>query len=218
MSILTHSTPMPLSSLSELAQCIDERAVGPGPFLLAVAGPPGSGKSTIAAELQRHITRASCVVPMDGFHLDNATLVEMEMLQRKGAPETFDLIGFSTLVDTLRTGATRHFPTFDRTSDSVVPNGGSVPKETEVIIFEGNYLLFNEPGWTELSDKWDASVWLDVPPLVLEERLTRRWLDHGLSNDAAKARANLNDLPNAARISAKALPATWVFSDASLAG
>jgi fructokinase len=149
---------------------------------------------------------------MDGFHLDNATLEARGLLSVKGAPETFDLVGFKRLINGLQSGAAKSFPTFDRDADSVVENGGSLSDEVSVLLFEGNYLLFDEGGWTDLADGWDASIWLEVPADVLQERLTRRWLDQGMSMEAALARARMNDLVNARRVIDKALPATWIVS------
>ena len=182
-------------------------------FSVAIAGPPGCGKSTLAAALAEKIGSCCCVIPMDGFHLDNATLGVRGLLSVKGAPETFDLAGFKTLIDALQSGVANFFPTFDRDADSVVENGGSLPDEVSVLLFEGNYLLFDEDGWADLADGWDASIWLEVPEDILQERLTRRWLDQGMSKQAALARAQMNDLVNARRVIDKALPATWTASN-----
>lgn len=198
-----------VSDLTDLARRIDDAASGAARFFLAVAGPPGSGKSTLAQALADRVKLPSCVVPMDGFHLDNATLSEKCLLPRKGAPETFDLTGFSRLIDDLRTGRTRTFPVFDRTQDSVVPDGGTVPEDATLYVFEGNYLLFDEPGWADLNDRWDASVWIDVPDAVLEDRLVRRWRDHGLTEAAARARAQGNDMANARRVKSRVIAPTW---------
>lgn len=180
------------------------------PLIMAISGPPGSGKSTLATTLARRIGPGCCVIPMDGFHLDNAELAARDLLSVKGAPETFDRAGFELLIDRVRDGAMRHFPTFDRDSDSVVPRGGTVPDGTSLFLFEGNYLLFDEPGWADIAQKWDASIWLQVSEQVLSQRLTRRWLDQGLSRAEATARAEMNDIANARRIKAKALPSTWI--------
>ena len=201
-----------VSNISELAGLIAEAAQGIARFALAVAGPPGSGKSTLADQLSAQIERPSCVIPMDGFHLDNRTLETRGLLARKGAPETFDLRGFSELIDRLLDGRTVLYPTFDRVSDAVVPDGGSVPPGTEILIFEGNYLLFDETDWAELNRRWDASVWIEVPEDVLQERLVQRWRDHGLSEQAAQDRASQNDMRNAQRIKSAVLPSTWVVA------
>jgi len=178
---------------------------------IAIAGPPASGKSTLASRLAAHLGPCSCVIPMDGFHLDNSLLKQRGLLPVKGAPETFDLQGFTGLVDALINKRTASFPTFDRDSDCTVVNGGSVCEGVTILLFEGNYLLFNEAGWSELAVKWDASIWLDVAETVLEKRLVQRWLDQGLTEAEARQRAHSNDLVNARRILSHALPADWVL-------
>ena len=193
------------------AQLLDSLRESSGVSAVAIAGPPGSGKSTVADALHRRIGAASCVVPMDGFHLDNKTLSARGLLPVKGAPETFDLAGFTDLVDSLKRGTVRHFPTFDRDSDSVVDSGGMVPDGASILLFEGNYLLFDEDGWAELQGRWDASIWLEVSEDVLARRLTRRWLDQGMSRQDAVARAEGNDMVNARRVLRQALPATLVL-------
>lgn len=205
--------PTHLGVLDSLASDILALATGGEMISVAVAGPPGSGKSTLAAALADRIGPCCCVIPMDGFHLDNATLEARGLLPVKGAPETFDLAGFKDLIQALQSGVTNVFPTFDRDTDSVVENGGRLAEGVSVLLFEGNYLLFDEDGWADLADSWDASIWLNVSEDVLQDRLTRRWLDQGMSREDALARAKMNDLPNARRVIQRALPATRTVSN-----
>ncbi|XDZ66577.1 AAA family ATPase [Alphaproteobacteria bacterium LSUCC0684] len=200
-------------NIDQAAEGIAALAPWGGITLIAIAGPPGSGKSTLAEKMTQRLGKRCCAVPMDGFHLDNAILEERGMLASKGAPETFDHGGFATLIDDLKAGKTRRFPTFDRDTDSVIEDGGLVPDGVSILLFEGNYLLFDEPGWSGLARKWDASIWLDVPEDVLEERLTKRWRDQGMPEDLAIKRAQSNDLVNARRILSRALPSTWIIGN-----
>ena len=205
----------PTLKIPDLAQMTAKitALVTPGKILtVAIAGPPGSGKSTLANDLARRIGPSCCLVPMDGFHLDNATLSAQGLLSVKGAPETFDLAGFEKLIESLQAGRAKHFPTFDRGLDSVIENGESVPDNLSVLLFEGNYLLFDEPGWAGLVNRWDASIWLDVQDEILETRLVERWLDQGMPAKEARERAQMNDLVNVRRVVDKALPATWSMS------
>ncbi|WP_281825190.1 hypothetical protein [Jannaschia rubra] len=183
-------------------------ALPPGRRLVALAGPPASGKSTLATRLAdaiRAAGRSAQVVPMDGFHLDNAVLDARGLRHRKGAPATFDVAGLGELLRQVRAGGDVPFPTFDRAADAVVPDGGCLTAEIAVV--EGNYLLLDEDPWRALAPMWDMTVALQVPEEVLRDRLIARWLDHGLAPDAARARAEENDLPNARRVMSGSVPA-----------
>ncbi len=180
--------------------------------LIAIAGPPGAGKSTLAAALVQELGPTAALVAMDGFHFDNDILTARGLRDRKGAPETFDLDGFSDLLEQLVREDEVAIPTFDRVLDKVVGSGAFVRAGHRCVIVEGNYLLLEEPGWRDLSRLWDLSVYLDEPLDVLEERLVHRWLDHGLALDDARAWALGNDIPNARRVAAARLPADLVLS------
>lgn len=171
--------------------------------LIAIAGPPGSGKSTLAETLSRDLAalgRPAQIVPMDGFHYDNAILTAMGLLERKGAPETFDLRGFTRTVAALGEDDNVSYPVFDRHRDIAIAGAGYVGPCDDLVIVEGNYLLFDSPGWRDLARHWTLSVWLNVPAKTLEERLVLRWLNEGLDPKSARARVHRNDLPNAEQV------------------
>ncbi|NNE81658.1 MAG: nucleoside triphosphate hydrolase [Silicimonas sp.] len=171
--------------------------------LIAVAGPPASGKSTVAAALCDVLNENGLhtgLVAMDGFHLDNAILEKRGLRARKGAPETFDLAGFSSILKRLHHEPEVIVPTFDRTRDLSVGSGAVVTPAMRTIVVEGNYLLLDEPGWADLKDHWDFSVFLSPPLSVLDARLIQRWIDHGFSEIDARNKASQNDIPNAERV------------------
>lgn len=167
-----------------------------GRRIIALAGAPASGKSTLAHDLATQLPHAA-VVPMDGFHRDNEDLTRHGLLHRKGAPETFDAAGFVTFVRGLRTPGPISVPTFDRTRDCVVPDGAHIPDTVHTLLVEGNYLLLDRAPWNTLATDWDLTVMLDVPLAVLEQRLIQRWIDHGFTPEQAQTRAAQNDIPNA---------------------
>lgn len=182
--------------------------------IVAVSGAPGSGKSTLATELARRLNMQKCpamVVPMDGFHLDNAILDARDLRNRKGAPETFDANGFVYLIRRLRTGLEVIAPTFDRSRDLSVAGAIAIPADCPVIIVEGNYVMLNEAPWTDLAPLWDLTVHLHVPMPELRARLIQRWLSHNLSRAAATRRAESNDIPNAQRVVDNILPCDITF-------
>lgn len=189
-------------------------AIAAAPFsgrrrLVAVAGAPASGKSTLADDIvgqlnaDRHRTQ---VVPMDGFHLDNALLDQMGLRSRKGAPETFDVGGLTRLISALSQDEQVYIPRFDRSRDLAIAAAATVAPDVETVIVEGNYLLFDDTAWSALVLSWDLSVFLTVPEDVLRARLIDRWLTHDHTQAQAEARADGNDMANARRIYAQRLP------------
>jgi len=171
--------------------------------LVAIAGAPGSGKSTLAEELSRRLTAqkaVNCVVPMDGFHLDNSIIEARSLLQRKGAPETFDAPGFVRLVKALSVREEVYAPVFDRPRDISIAGAVPILPDCPIIIIEGNYLLLDEAPWRDLQQYWDVTAFLDVPMPELRARLIQRWLTLNYSRAVATRRAESNDIPNAQRI------------------
>lgn len=194
-----------MSEIAHLAATLFRKAAAKRRIIVAIAGAPGAGKSTLAEALLPLLPEGSAaLVTMDGFHYDNAVLASRGLLARKGAPETFDFDGFRHLLERLRTADSDvAVPVFDRKADLARAGGVIVPADARFIIVEGNYLLFDESPWYGLSPLIDYSVWLDVPAAELERRLIQRWLDHGLSMEDARRRALSNDLPNAERMMAQ---------------
>ena len=182
---------------------VDRRCV------VAVSGAPASGKTTLAEKLARQLTdlgHAAQVVPMDGFHLDNRLLDQRGLRARKGAPETFDLRGFAGLVAALSVEPEVVYPLFDRGLDMAIAGAGCIHSECKIAVVEGNYLLLDEPGWSNLTRNWDISIHLKVSEPELRKRLVTRWLNHGLNQQEAETRAEQNDLKNARRIAAALKP------------
>ncbi|PSK82156.1 fructokinase [Limimaricola soesokkakensis] len=207
--------------INPLAEMIHEAAAKKPRVIVGVAGAPGSGKSTLASELARRLERQKLkarIVPMDGFHLDNVVLDQRGLRTRKGAPETFDARGFVLLIKRLARGEEVVAPVFDRARDIAIAGAQLVEADAQVVIVEGNYLLFDEAPWSELARIWDVSAYLDVPLPELRARLIARWLGHGLSRTAATQRATYNDVPNAQRVIDRVLPADLVLRPAYESG
>lgn len=176
--------------------------------LIAIVGPPASGKSTLSEILADRMTaagRKTQVVPMDGFHLDNQILSKQGLLARKGAPETFDVEGLLRLVKALPGSDAVYFPIFDRARDIAIASAGMVSGESDSVIVEGNYLLLDALGWRDLKGCWDFAIQLDVQLSVLKERLVKRWLSHGLTPEQAQERAEMNDLRNAGLVASQSM-------------
>ena len=190
-----------------LAKLIRARADGPGRFLVALAGPPASGKSTLAAALATELSPGARVVPMDGFHYDDAVLHARGLRSRKGSPPTFDAMGFLHLIRRLRDEDEVAIPIFDRSMEIARAGADIVAPEDRILIVEGNYLLLDEDPWRRLAPMFDLTVFLDVPEEELVRRLTARWKAHGREDRAARDWILSNDLPNAMTVITRSLPA-----------
>lgn len=149
---------------------------------------------------------------MDGFHLDNPILAERGLLDRKGAPQTFDAAGFRHLVARLHNEDDVYYPVFDRGRDIATAGAGLLDSGCDTVIIEGNYLLYDAPVWRDLLDLWDLSIRLDIPLATLKGRLVKRWRTYGASEEEATARMQRNDLPNAELVLASSLPADITIS------
>jgi pantothenate kinase len=192
----------------QLADLIRTRAKDhPGRFMVAVAGPPGAGKSTIAADLVARMGTGSRVVPMDGFHYDDAVLNARGLRARKGAPDTFDVAGFANLVARLAVEDEVAIPIFDRSMELSRGSADIVGPQDRILVFEGNYLLLDKDPWLALAPKFHLTVMLDVSEDELIRRLTARWLHYGKTPEAAADWIASNDLPNIRRVLQGSRPA-----------
>ena len=191
--------------IAELAELLIAKAQEKR-IVAAVAGAPGSGKSTLAENLVGEIeTRRpglSAILPMDGYHYDDALLDEMGRRAHKGAPDTFDVGGYRHMLERLRADDEEAVavPVFDRTIEIARAGSRLIPREARVIVTEGNYLLLRQPPWSALRPLFDVTVFIDVPEEVLRKRLAARWHGYGMHPKAIRAKLEDNDLPNGRRV------------------
>jgi len=144
------------------------------------------------------------VVPMDGFHLGNAIIDGTPLRQRKGAPDTFDVGGYLSLLRrlALRDEEVVYAPDFRRTIDEPVAASLAVPAAVPIIITEGNYLLNDDPRWRQVRAQLDEVWFIDTPHDLRLARLVERHMFYGMDRAAAEAWANGPDAANARLIEA----------------
>ncbi|MDO5642302.1 MAG: nucleoside/nucleotide kinase family protein [Paracoccus sp. (in: a-proteobacteria)] len=179
--------------------------------IVAIAGAPASGKSTLAEDLARRLP-ASAVLPMDGFHYDDAVLDAWGMRPRKGAPPSFDLDGLAHMLGRLAAddGRAVAVPVFDRALEISRAGARIIGPDIRLILCEGNYLLLDDPAWRGLGRFFDLTVMVESDLSDIKARLARRWQGHA----DAQAKLEGNDLPNARLVMTASRPADLLLRDA----
>ena len=156
--------------------------------VLGLTGPPGAGKSTLAAALADALGPAAALVGMDGFHLAEAELRRLGRHHRKGAPDTFDVAGYVALLRRLREAGPEavYAPAFDRRLEEPVAGAIRVEPATPLVVTEGNYLLLPADGWQHVRPLLDEVWYVDADPGQRVDRLIQRHVRHGKSPGQAQ--------------------------------
>ena len=121
----------------QLIQTLLNKATGKKRLFVAIAGPPASGKTTLCNTLYQSLKQETSVaiVAMDGFHYDNNILEDQTLLDRKGAPQTFDVAGLHLLLSGLKNQtATLADPVFDRTMDLSRSRASLIHPQDQIIL------------------------------------------------------------------------------------
>ncbi|MCU7727376.1 nucleoside/nucleotide kinase family protein [Actinoplanes sp. KI2] len=182
--------------------------------VLGITGAPAAGKTTLAEELvaalapdpPAGLTPGRWVrhVPMDGFHLADVELERLGLRDRKGAPDTFDALGYAALLRRLVQDEDEivYAPGFERVIEQPIAGAIPIERTARLIITEGNYLLLDAPRWRAVRPLL-AEVWYaDLDQDTRMDRLIARHIQFGKPEPAAIAWARGTDERNAAVISA----------------
>lgn len=172
--------------------------------VLGITGAPGAGKSSLAHALAEALGDSARLVAMDGFHFAEAELHRLGRSDTKGAPDTFDVLGYLALLRRLRDGHDEvvYAPRFDRSIEEPIGSAIAVPRDVPLVITEGNYLLLEDGGWLAIRPLLDECWYVDPGE---EDRLA--WLiarheRYGRSFAEAQARSLGSDQRNAAIVDA----------------
>ncbi|QZH68049.1 nucleoside/nucleotide kinase family protein [Mycolicibacterium farcinogenes] len=207
-----------MCTFDDLLARVLARAADSGTSVIGITGAPGAGKSTltealVAAARLRLGADAVAHVPMDGFHLADVELRRLGRLERKGAPDTFDVAGYAALLRRIRARTELVYaPCFERDIEQPVAGAIPVSPDVAVVLTEGNYLLLDDSAWVavagEIDEIWYCAI-QDDPRIA---RLVARHMAFGKSADAARRWVAEVDEPNARMVAATAVRADLVVS------
>ena len=189
----------------EAKEIVSTLITGSTRTIIGIVGKPGGGKSTLSKYLRKGLDPSLIsVVPMDGFHLSNKVLKDLGRSDRKGAVDTFDVHGFTHLIERIAHDHSHpiYYPIFDRSIEESIAAQGVVLPSTRVVIVEGNYLMHDDHGWHEVSPLLDQSWYAFLDEDVRISRLISRHTAFGKDPESAKAWAKGTDQRNADLIEA----------------
>ncbi len=175
--------------------------------LIGIVGKPGAGKSTVVEQIEKKYRPDQVsIIPMDGFHLSNEELISLGRRERKGAPDTFDVEGFISLIERVKINHSidHKFPIFHREIEASIADEGIVPKESKVLVIEGNYLFSEEHSWSKVYPLLDHTWFIEIDDEIRIERLIARHVRYGKTPEEAEAWSRGSDEANARFIASTA--------------
>jgi len=152
------------------------------PFIIGVAGSVAVGKTTTAKLLQALIRRWPSapkvdLVTTDGFLRPNATLLAEGLMERKGFPESYDVVALIKFLRDIKAGEPSvSAPVYSHLTYDRVPGKALTVSQPDILIVEGLNVLqttrlsSDRPRTPFVSDFFDFSIYLDA-----EEDDLERW-------------------------------------------
>ncbi|THW62042.1 P-loop containing nucleoside triphosphate hydrolase protein [Aureobasidium pullulans] len=172
-------------------------------LLIAIGGPPGSGKGRIASKVAKLVNQSgvSCsVISIDGC--SQASHNDTSSILPKSPGWTFKGAAAVDVVQQIQkqtTEANDIKSPFALHVEDVDSHALNVAGDASIVIFEGLYLLCEDLPWARISSMVNERWFVEIDPDVGRQRVIKRFLDTGFETDyeAACTRYDENDVFNA---------------------
>ncbi len=158
------------------------------PFIIGIAGSVAVGKSTTARILQELLSRWPAspkvdLITTDGFLLPNEELRRLDIMDRKGFPESFDRRQVLDFLSRIKAGERNvQAPVYSHMVYDRVPDEFRTVDQPDILIFEGiNVLQVSElpadgNSVPFVSDYFDFSIYIDADEQDIQNWYVDRFL------------------------------------------
>ena len=166
------------------------------PYIIGIAGPSASGKSTLARALAQRAEGKALLFPVDAFYRDLGHLtVEARVRENFDHPDAIDWDLLHDTLDALCSGKETDAPVYDFTTHTRSAKTVRLAP-APLIILEGLLVLHDE----RLRERLDATIFVDCPRVVcLQRRITRDTTERGRTEDEVRLQFDEQVWPMAKR-------------------
>lgn len=138
------------------------------PFIIGISGSVAVGKSTTSRLLQILLSRTFKnskveMVTTDGFIYPNSVLMERQILNRKGFPESYNMELLLNFLDSIKNGMTAEIPVYSHEIYDILPDEKQVIQSPDFLILEGINVFQNQKNTRlYMTGYFDFSIYIDA--------------------------------------------------------
>ena len=145
-----------------------KKEVSKRPFIIGISGSVAVGKSTTSRLLQLLLSRTFKnskveMVTTDGFIYPNDVLIERNILDRKGFPESYNMELLLNFLDTVKNGMMAEIPIYSHEIYDIIPDRKQTIDTPDFLIVEGINVFQNQKNKRlYMTGYFDFSIYIDA--------------------------------------------------------